>query len=390
MYEINYDDQRFQDVEKEKQNAIIESDEMYRGMVDASNNFYKEQIDATRDWTEKQTELQQEQTDFALEQIEQQKEEAEKDYIKEQKGAYVDWKKQSNKYDANAEQMASSGLQNSGYAESSQISMYNTYQNRVATARESWERAKLNYDNAIKEAQLQNSATLAEIAYQGLQQELQLSLQSFQYQNELLMAKASAKAQILGRADSQYQAVLNQMNTENALKEQIRQFNASQGGGIEISPDDEDGDEATDSLIATKVRANSVLDANIVLQLGLSGNERIYSQNGKYYIRTGKDENGEINYVEVPAKWVLPNPYVYTNTKTNTQQPIKKETTEATNIELPEPHRVTLGEQMQYILYGDYWLSQKHYDDWYEKVYGVRPVWPESGRDRARSQGLDN
>ena len=41
------------------------------------------------------------------------------------------------------------------------------------------------------------------------------------------MAKSNAKAQILGRADSQYQAVLDQMNAENALKEQIRQYQES-------------------------------------------------------------------------------------------------------------------------------------------------------------------
>lgn len=225
MYEINYDDQRFQDVEKEKQDAIDKSDEMYDGMIGNSDKYYQDQIDATRNWTDEQKELQQEQTDLTLKQIEQQKEQAEKDYTKEQKASYVDWQKESNKYGANAEQMAEQGLQNSGYAESSQVSMYNTYQNRVATARESWQTAKQNYDNAMKEAQLQNSATLAEIAYQGLQQELQLSLQGFQYKNELLMAKANAKTQILGRYDTQYQAVLDQMNTENALKENIRQYN---------------------------------------------------------------------------------------------------------------------------------------------------------------------
>lgn len=223
-YSINYEDKRFTDVESQKQQALAENEQIYNGMIDKSNQYFQSQIDANKEWADKQQQLQQEKTDFAIEKIEQEKEQANKDYLKEQKGAYVDWQKESNQYGANAEQMAAGGLSNTGYSESSQVSMYNTYQNRVATARESYNRAVLNYNNAIKDAQLQNNSILAEIAYNALQKELELSLQGFQYENNLILDKANKKMEIDNTYYGRHQDVLNQINTENALAENARQY----------------------------------------------------------------------------------------------------------------------------------------------------------------------
>ena len=121
--------------------------------------------------------------------------------------------------------MASSGLQNTGYSESSQVNMYNTYQNRVATARESYNLAVQNYDNKIAEARLANNSKLAEIAFNALQQELELSLNGFQYKNTLLLDQVNKQQAINDTYYNRWQNVLSQMNTENALAEQIRQYN---------------------------------------------------------------------------------------------------------------------------------------------------------------------
>jgi hypothetical protein len=224
-YEINYNDKRFQQVETQKQNAINEVDKTYGDMIGNSDKYYQAQIDASKQWADKQTQLQNEQTDFAIEKIEQQKAQAEKDYTKEQSGAYVDWQKQSNAYGVKAEQIAQQGLTNSGYSESSQVAMYNTYQMRVATARESYNNAVLNYNNSIKDARLQNNSALAEIAYKALQQQLELSLQGFQYKNQLLIEKANKKTEVENNYYNRYQNVLAQINQENALAEQVRQYN---------------------------------------------------------------------------------------------------------------------------------------------------------------------
>ena len=223
-YDVNYEDERFAKVEAEEQEALTELEQTYGDIIGNTDKYYQDQIDASKDWADKQSQLQQEQTDFTIEQIEQQKGQAQKDYTKEQSGAYVDWQKQSNQYGANAEAMASSGMAGTGFSESSQVSMYNTYQNRVATARESYNQAVLNYNNAIKDARLQNNAVLAEIAANALQTQLELSLQAFQYKNTLTLELADKKLQTKEFYSNEWQKVLNQINTEHALAEEVRQF----------------------------------------------------------------------------------------------------------------------------------------------------------------------
>lgn len=224
-YEINYNDKRFQQVNTEKQNAINEVDKTYGQMIGDSDKFYQAQIDASKQWADKQTEIQNQQTDFAIQKIEQQKEQAQKDYTKEQSGAYVDWQKQSNQYGANAEQIAQQGLENSGFSESSQVSMFNTYQNRVATARASFQQIVTDYNNKMTEARLQNSSALAEIAYKSQQEQLELALKGFQYKNQLVLEKANKKTEVENNYYNRYQNVLAQINQENALAEQVRQYN---------------------------------------------------------------------------------------------------------------------------------------------------------------------
>lgn len=223
-YAVNYDDERFGKVESDKGQALTELEQTYGGMIGEADKYYQQQIDATKQWAEKQQGLQQEQTDFAIEQIEQQRDQAQKDYVKEQSGAYVDWQKQSNQYGTAAEQAAAAGLTGTGFSESSQVAMYTAYQNRVATARDAMLRANLNYDNAIKEARLQNNSVLAEIAYQALEKELELSLAGFQYKNNLILEQANKKVELENTYYNRYMDVLNQINQENALAEEVRQY----------------------------------------------------------------------------------------------------------------------------------------------------------------------
>lgn len=221
---VNYNDERFQKVNQEKSVALNNVNNLYNNMVNNSDNYYQSQIDAVNKYGDTQKQLQQEQTDFAIEKIEQQKEQTKQDYIKEQKGAYSDYQKQSNQYGVLAENMANQGMSNTGYAETSLRDVYNTYQNRVATARESYNRAVLNYDNGIKDAQLSNNSLLAEISYNTLKESLQLSLQGFQYKNDLLKEQLQMINNTEDRYYSRWKDVLDQINTENELEEQKRQF----------------------------------------------------------------------------------------------------------------------------------------------------------------------
>ncbi len=226
-YEINYNDSRFQKVNNEKASALNNVNNTYNQMINNSDSNYQQMIDASKDYANKQQELQQANTDFAIEKINQQKDQAKKDYIKEQTAGYVDYKKATNQYGANSEALASNGMLDTGYAESTKINAFNTYQNRYASARETYNQAVLNYDNSIKEAQLSNNSALAEIAYNALKTQLEYSLQQFQYKNSLLQAQLEAQRNVDNDYYTRWQGVLSQMNTENSLAESIRQYNES-------------------------------------------------------------------------------------------------------------------------------------------------------------------
>ncbi len=184
---IDYEDERYEGETTEGKETLPEGELTYSSMIEKSKDFYEEQKGAIGEWTQKQQQMQQERTDFAVEQIQQQKDQAKKDYIKEQSGAYTDWKQQSAQHGTAAEQMAGAGMIGSGFSESSQVAMYNTYQNRVAVARESFNQAVIAYDNAIKDARLQGNAAMAEIAFQGFQKQMELAIEGFQYENQLML-----------------------------------------------------------------------------------------------------------------------------------------------------------------------------------------------------------
>ena len=223
-YKVNYEDERFQQVEDKHQDRVNDLEQTYAGMIGGAENIYQPQVDALDKWEDEQVRLQNERTDLTIQQIEQQKAQARKDYQKEQSGAYVDWRKQSNQYGTEAEKMASSGLMGTGFSESSQVGMYNTYQNRVAQARESYDRVIMNYNNSINEAKLQNNSALAEIAFNTLTKQLELITQGTMYKNDLILQLADKKLQLEQMRDNNWYKVLDQINTENAMAQDDRQF----------------------------------------------------------------------------------------------------------------------------------------------------------------------
>lgn len=225
-YAVNYNDEKLVNIQEEQANKEAELTKTYDNMINNTDKYYDAQIEASKQWANKQTEIQQANTNFAIEKIEQQKEQANKDYIKEQKGAYADYKTQTSDYSANAEEMAAAGLNNTGYSETSKVSMYNTYQNRVATARESYDQIVLNYNNAIKEAQLANNSALAQIAADALKQQLELNLQGFQYKNTLIQTKQEQLANNGDRYNQRYQQMLSQINDEINRKMQYDTWEA--------------------------------------------------------------------------------------------------------------------------------------------------------------------
>jgi hypothetical protein len=168
---------------------------VYENMISQNNAMAAKEQAAIDQYAEEQKKLQQEATDLTLQQMEQQKAEAADDYAKEQSAAYIDYQKQTAKHGVNAEQMASMGMRGTGYSESAKVAMYNAYQNRVAVARQTYNKLVTDYNNAMAEAKLQNSSALAQIAFNALQSGLQLNQQTLQNEQNLLLQKLNAEDQ---------------------------------------------------------------------------------------------------------------------------------------------------------------------------------------------------
>ncbi len=215
----NMNDTRLTNIETQRQNALSNTTNTYNNMINNTDQFYNRQSQIAQDYANKQQELQNAQTEQSIKEINQQREKTERDYQKEQRGAYSDYQKQINEYGVNAEVMASRGLSNTGYAESSKVSMYNAYQNRVATARQALQDSLLGFQNMIAQARLNNSTKLADIAYNLAQQQAQYALQGFQYKNTLIESRENRLENIENRYDTRYNNMLSQLNTEIAQRQ---------------------------------------------------------------------------------------------------------------------------------------------------------------------------
>lgn len=208
----------------EKTNALNNINTSYNDMIDNSQTYYEQQAQATKDYADTQQALQKEQNDFLIEKINQQKDQTKKDYVKEQKGAYADYMRANDEYGVNRERLAQQGLTNGGYEASADYKYYNTYQNRVANARDTYNKAILNYDNSIKDAMLQNNSKLAEISYNALQSQLQLALEGMQYKNKLLENKLSAVQTTENMYASRFDSLNSQINSQNNLLAELEQM----------------------------------------------------------------------------------------------------------------------------------------------------------------------
>ena len=223
-YNVNYDDERFTQLEQDKQTELNKYNQTYDALIDERNQFTNQQQDLVDQWKQTQDKLANDNLNYQTDLYNQKKEQAEKDFQKESNASYIDYLKENDRYGVSREQMVANGLSNSGYSESSKVSMYNTYQNRVASARQSLNTAKLEFDNAIKEAQLTNNATLAENALTALQQKMQIALEGFNYKDTQTQNKLNWEYNINNNYYDRYKDVESQINYENEQAEAIRQY----------------------------------------------------------------------------------------------------------------------------------------------------------------------
>lgn len=225
MYNVDYNDERFKDVETEKQNELNKYNETYNNLINERNEFTNQQQQLVDQWENTQKEIANNNLQYQKDLIEQQRQKAEQEYQNEAKASYIDYQKEVDKYGVSRENVVSNGLSNSGYAESSKVDMYNTYQNRLGTARKSMQDANLEFNNAIRQAQLTNDETLAQNALTALQNKLDIALEGFNYKSEQENNKLNWNYNINNTYYNRYQDVEDQINYENELAEQVRQYN---------------------------------------------------------------------------------------------------------------------------------------------------------------------
>lgn len=121
----------------------------------------------------------------ATQQLEQQLRDAQAEKVQETAGAWQDYQKETDRYGVRAEAQAQAGLSDSGYSESSRTALFSAYQSRVAAARQVYDQALGRYETAMAQARQQNDAALAQIAYETLQAQLELTAQGLKKQQAL-------------------------------------------------------------------------------------------------------------------------------------------------------------------------------------------------------------
>lgn len=282
-------DSRFTQLEEEKQAALQKTDTLYGDLIDETVQTYQTLQDGASDYEQQQIRQQNQQMEADIGQIRQQQEQAQKDYTKEQSAAYTDFQKQEASHGVNAETMASGGMTGSGYSESAKVSMYNTYQSRVSAARESYQLAVRDYENAIQEARRLNSSALAQIAYDAFQTRMKLSLEGSERTGQLKLDWADKTEDIRDLYYDRKQDVQEQINIENELAEEKRQFDLTNSGKLKDYEEKLKGYEEKMKAYEEKDKANQA-ELEAAKQLlsqyqGLEKQVQAYAQREQAFIQ---------------------------------------------------------------------------------------------------------
>lgn len=218
------EEERYAKVENDKQNAISQSNQMYQDLLASNSQLAQQQKEYINTWQTTQNEIADKNAAFQNELQNQNKEKAQKEFQNEaiaSKNAYYDF---INPYGAQAEIQAQNGLNNTGYSETTKLGAWNVQQNRTAQARASMNNAIQQYDNAMKEIELNRDTTKSQYALQALQQQLEASLQEFNTSSQLKQSQLSNNQALDSEYNNRYDTVWNQINTEKQQQEAIRQY----------------------------------------------------------------------------------------------------------------------------------------------------------------------
>ena len=123
------------------------------------------------------------QLQMQVDQMNRNKAEIDENTAKTNSGLYTEYKKASNPYGANAEQLWSQGLGKSGYAESTQTNLYNTYQKNITDTLNTAQKLKSDFDFAIQQARQNRDLQSAQFALELYKQKMNLATQEYDLRN---------------------------------------------------------------------------------------------------------------------------------------------------------------------------------------------------------------
>lgn len=220
------EEERYSALEQDKQNALNNSNKTYEDLLNQNQQYSSGVNDYLNKYQTTQNDIYDKQTQFQVDLQNQNKEKAEKEYQKEaiaSKNAYYDF---INPYGVQAEIQAQNGLNRAGYSETVKSQAWTTQQNRTAQARASMNEAKLQFDNAIKEAYLNNDVNKANLALQILQQQQEEALRNFNYISDTKQNQLSTSLNLDSEYNNRYNTLYSQIQQEKATAEAIRQWEA--------------------------------------------------------------------------------------------------------------------------------------------------------------------
>lgn len=221
---MNNEDIRLKAVETEKQTALNNQNQLYDNLLEQNKELLNKQNSWQDTYQTQQNALYDKGTELATSELQQKQAKNEEAYQREAIASESSYQKAINPYGVQAEQQAASGLQGSGYSETTKMMAYNTARNRTATARATAKTVDAEYQTAIAEARLQNDTQKAALALELLQSKLQNELTAFQTSSGLQQNKLSSQQATDQTYYGRYQDVIAQQNYEKEQADALQQF----------------------------------------------------------------------------------------------------------------------------------------------------------------------
>lgn len=159
----------------------------------------------------------------AQNEVDYQKKQIDEDVTKQGKALYADYKKQANPYGATAEQLATQGLNKSGYAESTQANLYNSYQKNLTSLLTNATKLKAEADFNMNQAYIDADIQKAQNSLALYQQQAQLLLQEYDLRYQKYRDDVADSQWERQFAFQQQQAALSQSNWERQYALSLRQ-----------------------------------------------------------------------------------------------------------------------------------------------------------------------